>query len=90
MSNLFWPKDVVGRGTDKTIVHAQAFDKDMVGTDDSLGKFCIGLDTLIPHQQVRFLLVSSMHLACLPSSRTIHLTLRVFHTVSRVAQNGQG
>ena len=46
--------EVVGRGTDKSIVYPQAFDKDMVGTDDSLGKFCIGLDTLIPDQQVRF------------------------------------
>jgi ankyrin repeat protein/tetratricopeptide (TPR) repeat protein len=31
----------------------EAFDKDLVGTDDSLGKFGIALDTIIPNQDYR-------------------------------------
>jgi len=34
-------------------LNIESFDKDMVGTDDSLGKFGITLDTLIPGQEYR-------------------------------------
>ena len=37
----------------RDILHVEAFDKDLVGTDDSLGKFGIALDTLIPSQEYR-------------------------------------
>ena len=37
----------------RDILNVQAFDKDLIGTDDSLGSFGIALDTLVPGQEYR-------------------------------------